>query len=220
MARPGRGVVHRAAGSDDPGASPRASQLEAVSRRLNAEVEQLRAENARLSVRDPHPAAPHLARLCLVAHCLLSTMYAHLLHASALPGVASYMWGANTCRLATARSARHRPAWHHDCNVCRPCCLVTFTAAQPCSNAGAATAWVPTYIGAACGPMQAANAARTADQTAARAAEALNASLMAENAELRRHTAGLQEARAAGGGMVAGGSKDSADDAQRYTSCT
>jgi hypothetical protein len=42
--------VHRAAGGDSPG-SPRTPQLEALSRRLNAEVEQLRAENARLSVR-------------------------------------------------------------------------------------------------------------------------------------------------------------------------
>lgn len=42
--------MHRAAGGDSPG-SPRTPQLEALSRRLNAEVEQLRAENARLSVR-------------------------------------------------------------------------------------------------------------------------------------------------------------------------
>ena len=51
MARPGRSsLVHRASGGDSPG-SPRTPQLEALSRRLNAEVEQLRAENARLSVR-------------------------------------------------------------------------------------------------------------------------------------------------------------------------
>jgi hypothetical protein len=53
MARAGRGLVHRGTGSDSPGASPRGPQLEALSRRLNAEVEQLRAENARLSVRAP-----------------------------------------------------------------------------------------------------------------------------------------------------------------------
>lgn len=50
MARPGKGLGHRAAGSDSPGVSPRSSPLEALSRRLNAEVEQLRAENARLQV--------------------------------------------------------------------------------------------------------------------------------------------------------------------------
>ena len=44
--------MHRASGGDSPG-SPRTPQLEALSRRLNAEVEQLRAENARLSVRGP-----------------------------------------------------------------------------------------------------------------------------------------------------------------------
>ena len=65
--------------------------------------------------------------------------------------------------------------------------------------------------------MQAANAARVTDQTAGRAAEALNASLMAENAELRRHTAGVQEARAAGGGMATSDVATSADDTQRYS---
>lgn len=52
LARPGgKSLVHRAAGADSPGVSPRGSPLEALSKRLNAEVEQLRAENSRLQVR-------------------------------------------------------------------------------------------------------------------------------------------------------------------------
>lgn len=57
---------------------------------------------------------------------------------------------------------------------------------------------------------------RTADQTVVRAAEALNASLMAENAELRRHNAAAQESRAAAGHAVSADADDSADELQRY----
>jgi hypothetical protein len=72
--------------------------------------------------------------------------------------------------------------------------------------------------------LQAANAARTVAETAVRASEALNASLMAENAELRRssaamqekHSAAMQEAHAAAGAAASGDADDAADEIQRY----
>ena len=63
---------------------------------------------------------------------------------------------------------------------------------------------------------QAANAARTADETAMRAAEALNASLMAENAELRRSSAAMQEAHTAASAAASGDADDTAAETQRY----
>lgn len=58
-----------------------------------------------------------------------------------------------------------------------------------------------------------------ADQTAVRASEALNASLMAENAELRRHNAMIQDATAArasdGGGAASGDADGSTDETRR-----
>lgn len=49
-----------------------------------------------------------------------------------------------------------------------------------------------------------------------RAAEALNASLMAENAELRRSSAAMQEAHTAASAAASGDAEDTAAETQRY----
>lgn len=114
MARPGRGLVHRGAGPDSPG-SPRGSPLEALSRRLNAEVEQLRAENARLSVRGP-PCSPLLC-------CTLMHLQANVNYIKSLPKHAVTVTGrlqpAVQCPMhAHAHSSRAQSGLQHLLHCC------------------------------------------------------------------------------------------------------